>query len=165
MVMTNSINLINNGLITIKQKDLNKDDARIRFPSLTLTEHDPIIIASDSDFSIFPGAGTPEDLYIIEGFNITTISDYSIYIHDTTKYFIIRNCYVDAVERGIYLYNIADGTATITNNTCMNNDHGIYLYDSNSATLTNNTCTNNNDHGIYLYDSNSATTHQQYVYE
>ncbi|MHA1205511.1 MAG: hypothetical protein ACTSSL_11350 [Candidatus Heimdallarchaeaceae archaeon] len=94
-VLTNGINLINNELMTIQQKDLNKENIKTRFPSLALTAHDPIIIASDSDFSIFPGTGTPEDLYIIEGFNITTISDYGINIRYTTKYFIIHNCYVD----------------------------------------------------------------------
>ncbi|MHA1399799.1 MAG: NosD domain-containing protein, partial [Candidatus Heimdallarchaeaceae archaeon] len=156
-VLTNGINLINNELMTIQQKDLNKENIKTRFPSLTLTAHDPIIIASDSDFSIFPGTGTPEDPYIIEGFNITTTSDYGIYIHDTTKYFIIRNCYVDADSTGIYIYNIADGTAIIVNNTCMNSKSGIILYYSDYITFINNTCSNNDNYGISLSSSANTT--------
>ncbi|UJG43477.1 MAG: hypothetical protein K9W46_14045 [Candidatus Heimdallarchaeum endolithica] len=93
--MTNSIDLLNNGLITIQQKDLNEEDIKTKFSSSTLTAHDPIANTSDSDFSIFPRTGTPDDPYIIEGFNITTISDYGINIRYIAKYFIIHNCYVD----------------------------------------------------------------------
>ncbi|MHA1401270.1 MAG: right-handed parallel beta-helix repeat-containing protein [Candidatus Heimdallarchaeaceae archaeon] len=156
-VLICSSNLINNELMNIQQKDLNEENIKSRFPSLTLTAHDPIEIASDAEFSIFPGAGTPDDPYIIEGFNIATTSNYGIYIYDTTKYFIVRNCFVDASYIGIYIYNTTDGTATITNNTCSNNNYGIYLWYSNSATLTNNTCSNNNWYGIYLSYSDSAT--------
>ena len=87
----------------------------------SLTPHGPISISGDSDLEVFPGAGTAEDPYVIEGYNITTIEDNGIYIEGTTKYFVIRDCYVEAVEQGIYTYYVADRTATITNNTCTNN--------------------------------------------
>ncbi len=121
----------------------------------SLTPHDPISITSDSDFEVFPGSGTVEDPYVIEGYNITTISDEGIYISGTTKYFIVRNCYVDAESIGIYIYDVADGTATVINNTCSNysdNDYGILLSYSGSSTIANNTC-NRNYRGIYFEDS------------
>ncbi len=146
---------------------------------LELTPYDPIEITSDSDFEVFPGTGTAEDPYVIEGYDITTTSTFGIYITSTTKYFIIRDCYVDASDYGIYIWNVTDGTATainntcnnngydgikidssgsstVINNTCSNNFRGIYLYFSGSSTVTNNTCSNNN-YGIYLYYSGSST--------
>ncbi|GAG99369.1 unnamed protein product [marine sediment metagenome] len=125
--------------------------------SLELTPHDPISITSDSDFEVFLGSGTEEDPYVIEGYSITTTSSNGIYITYTTKYFIVRNCYVDAEEIGIYISNVADGTATVIKNTCSNNKWGIGLSSSGSSTVINNTCNNNSINGIYLEDSGSAT--------
>ncbi|GAG99078.1 unnamed protein product, partial [marine sediment metagenome] len=110
--------------------------------SLELTPHDRISITSDSEFEVFPGSGTSEDPYLIDGYNITTTSDEGIYIRGTTKYFIIRNCYVDAREYGISIRNVAGGTATVINNTCDNNEYGILLWHSVSSTVANNTFTN-----------------------
>ena len=41
----------------------------------SLTPHDPIFITSDSGLEVFPGAGTEEDPYLIEGYNIITTDD------------------------------------------------------------------------------------------
>ncbi len=132
------------------------EENNYRPTSLDLTPHDSISIASDSDFEVFPGTGTAEDPYIIEGYNITTTSFYGISITDTTRYFIIRNCYVDARSSGIAISNVADGTATILNNTCNNNGWGIFLGLSGNSTVSNNTCTNNGC-GIFLDFSGSST--------
>ncbi len=66
------------------------EENNYRPTSLELTPHDPIEIRYDSDFEIFPGSGTIENPYLIEGYNITTTEDYGIYISGTTKYSIIR---------------------------------------------------------------------------
>ncbi len=123
----------------------------------SLTPHDSISITSDSGFAVFPGSGTEEDPYLIEGYNITTTSNRGISITDTTKYFIVRNCYVDVDDYGIYIDNVADGTATIINNTCSNNNFGISLNYFGSSTVVNNTCNNNNGDGIRLWYSGSST--------
>ncbi len=146
----------------------------------SLTPHDPIFITSDSGFAVFPGSGTVEDPYVIEGYDITTTDIWGIYIRDTTKHFIVRDCYIEAEYHSIYIMDVADGTVTIinntcnnndgssillwhsvsstvTNNTCTNNDYGILLSSSGSSTVTNNTCTNNIHAGIYLMDSVSST--------
>ena len=88
---------------------------------------------------------------------IVRVCDIGIYISGTTKYFFIRNCYVDAEEYGIYIYNVADGTETVINNTCNNNNiHGIKIEFSGSSTVANNTCSNNG-YGIALAFSGSTT--------
>ena len=68
-----------------------------------LTPHVAISITDDSGFTIYPGLGTELDPYIIDAYNITTTEDYGIYIKETTKYFVISNCYIDAYIFGIYL--------------------------------------------------------------
>ncbi len=135
--------------------------------SLKLTPHDSIFITNDSGFEVFPGTGTIEDPYIIEGYDITTsntcgitnITKYyaiGIYIAYTTKCFVISSCYVDVGKHGygICIDNVADGTATITDNTCENNQVGIVPYSSNDNTLSENTCSNNY-YGIQLRYSNN----------
>ena len=121
--------------------------------------HNPITITNDGDFITygFPGLGTAEDPYLIENYNITTNSEIGIYIEDTTKYFVIRNCYIDAYRRGIDIENTALGTTSIINNTCFNNLHefGIKLYQASFATIISNTCINSRD-GIQVHTSSGV---------
>ena len=127
---------------------------------ISLTPHDKINILSDSDFGPsgynFSGTGTAEDPYVIEGYSIITTSLIGISVSGTTKYFIVRNCYVDASDYGIYISDVADGTATVVFITCSNNDEGISIVRSNNSTVANNTCTNNAD-GIIINDSDRST--------
>ncbi len=134
------------------------EENNYRPTSLELTPHELIEITSDSNFTDygFLGIGTAEDPYIIEGYNITTTNDFGIYIGGTTKYFIVRNCCIDVIYIGIYIDDVADGTPTVINNTCINNLYGIALEDSVSSTVTNNTCSNS-DFGIYLGASVNST--------
>jgi hypothetical protein len=61
------------------------------------TKHEPIVIHNNSDFSDqgWPGSGTFDDPYVIEGFNITDNAT-GISIRNTTVYFEIRNCIVSS---------------------------------------------------------------------
>ncbi len=123
----------------------------------TLTPHDPISITSDSGLEVFPGSGTEIEPYIIEGYNITTTASTGIYITETTKHFIIRNCYVNAAEFSIFIENVAEGTATIMNNLCTNSEeYCVFLLSSSGSILTNNTCTKNGC-GILLWLSSNTT--------
>lgn len=125
--------------------------------SLSLTSHASISITSDSELEVFPGSGTEEDPYLIEGYEIITTDNIGISITGTTKYFIINNCYVEANYHGIDIYNVASGTAIITNNTCNNNGlEGIKVLFSSSSTIVNNTCNNNSDIGIVVGISSSS---------
>ncbi len=111
----------------------------------SLIPHSPISITSDEDFVTygFQGNGTADNPYIIEGLNITTVQNLGIGISFTTKFFIIRNCHVEAGNNGINICGVADGTASIVNNTCINTPMGIVLSHASFSIISNNTCLNN----------------------
>ncbi len=123
---------------------------------IQLIPHSPFTITSDLDFETygFPGNGLQNNPYIIENYEIISSAVKGISISDTTKFFVIRNCYVDVLTSGIYLSNVAKGTSTITNNTCTNNVVGIELR-SSSSDIINNTCTLNTEYGIQVDSSPS----------
>ncbi|MHA1692944.1 MAG: right-handed parallel beta-helix repeat-containing protein, partial [Candidatus Heimdallarchaeaceae archaeon] len=122
-----------------------------------LTPHASISITSDVELEVFPGSGTTEDPYVIEGYNITTTDDSGIYITGTTKYFTVRNCYVDASTNGIYIKSIAYSSASVINNSCWNNLWGILLQSSGGSSVVNNTCNDNNWYGIQLQSSSGSS--------
>ena len=114
-----------------------------------------IIIMNDEDFEkyYFLGDGSESNPYIIENYNITTSENNAIYISSTTKYFIIRNCTLAANLTGIYIKNIAYGTATITQNICINHFYyGIYLLNSPGVSISRNFCYRNYFSGICSID-------------
>ncbi|MFX0046521.1 MAG: nitrous oxide reductase family maturation protein NosD [Candidatus Hermodarchaeota archaeon] len=154
-----------------------------------LTPHAAIAIDGDANFSDtalleeWPGNGTPEYPYIIDGLNISEVyGRHCIAINNTQVSFTISNCSFHTLyagiswEAGIYLENVTNGeivhntfsdnddgiylirsdSNTVSDNKCTDNGFGIHLIDSDSNTLTNNTCTDNNS-GIHLIDSDSNT--------
>ncbi|MHA1668826.1 MAG: NosD domain-containing protein [Candidatus Heimdallarchaeaceae archaeon] len=144
--------MLSNTLFNFSQQNLENN-----FTSVSaLIPHDAISITDDDGFNTFPGIGTVEDPYIIEGYNITTSSSKGIEISGTTKYFVIKNCYINALDYGINIDNVAYGTATITNNTCENHNYsGIYLFSSSGSTISSNNCSYN-DIGIDIYFSSTV---------
>ncbi len=128
--------------------------------SFDYTPHAPIDIDSDDDFITysFPGTGIKTDPYIIENYEIIATDSEGIYIYNTSKFFIIRDCFIDTADDiTIYINKVASGTALITNNTCIeqitissstnaviSNNHivnyGVHLAGSNHSLVTNNTC-------------------------
>ena len=140
----------------VKQYEINEKSEFAEFSSLT--PHSPIIIDSDDDFVTlgFPGSGTIGDPYRIEGYSISTSENYGINIDGVTSYFLISNCYVDAVISAIYLNAISSGLATIENNTCVNSDYGIYVYSSPGSLVVENTCNQNTQYGILLSTSSNS---------
>lgn len=111
-----------------------------------------ITINGDADFAKYklPGNGSIHNPFLIKDLFIETTNISGIYISSTTKNFIIQNCYVEAKEYGIFLMNIAVGTAQIINNTCNNNSvAGIYLFDSKSSLIANNEFLLNKKEGLY----------------
>ena len=123
---------------------INSSDFQVSF---SLTPHDPISILCDSDFGPskynFPGSGAEKDPYVIMGYRITTTIANGIHISDTTKYFTIRNCYLNTNYSGIHIKNSGKhepyGIATvINNNICNNNFGGIYLENSDFCVITYN---------------------------
>ncbi len=146
--------------------------------------HEPIEIRNNNNFSDYslPGAGTTGDPYRIENYNITTLNTVGILVIDTTDYFIIQNCYIDASFTAIGINNVTSGTGEISDVTCKENDFwavviiessriyihnciiedniddfglGIYLVESTEITVYNNTC-NNNNYGLVAENTNSS---------
>ena len=147
------------------------------------TKHEPILIWNDEDFLTydFKGDGTIENPFLIQNYKIEHWTGSGIHITNTTKYFIIRNCYIDVVGYGIYIENTATGTVRIEDNISVNSGTGIYVFDAPQTTVTgnkannniheygifihsspdslvsDNICSDNNKHGIYILDSHSTT--------
>jgi parallel beta-helix repeat protein len=111
----------------------------------------PITIKGDKEFTsangVVKGSGISTDPYIIEGWTIdaSNISNTSyvndgIYVYDTSKYFIIRNCRVENATGygdGIGLLSVANGK--IENCTIANSYGGILIDGSYNITISGNT--------------------------
>ncbi len=132
-----------------------------------------ILIYNDQNFTDygFSGLGTALDPYIIENYVFDTFNyGVGILVEDTTKHFIIRNCSIKALWTCIYIRDVADYTATITNNTCytiynhQTASGGIAVSRTNGAEITNNFCEYEQvthldeygDSGIFLYSTNNT---------
>jgi parallel beta-helix repeat protein len=118
-----------------------------------------IRILSDDDWSdySFTGSGALNDPYLIEDLDINTEKKHGIYIQDTSKYFIIRNCSISADDYGIYILRVEPGCTTIIDNTIHNNDNdGICMFLSGYSTINSNIIKFNGE-GIYVTGSESCT--------
>lgn len=126
-------------------------------------DDEQIRINNNTEFSMiannmgWPGNGTEDDPYIIEGYEIDAKRDGpGIYIGNTTVHFVIRNnCIFNSSWKknvffegaGILLYNVTN--ACIENNTLMGNDYGILLLNSYGNVIFRNTITQCY-YGVYL---------------
>jgi parallel beta-helix repeat protein len=144
---------------------------------LQLTPHPAIAIDGDANFSItalqegWPGDGSPENPYIINGLEIDLTGGvgHCISINNTRVNFIVSNCSLNGADvthfftnmdtppwvalsgAGIHLLNVSNGE--LVNNTCNNNNgRGICIDESYYNMVANNTC-NNNFYGILLSGS------------
>ncbi|MCE7749788.1 MAG: hypothetical protein GPJ51_15485 [Candidatus Heimdallarchaeota archaeon] len=143
----------------------NIDETSDSHSLLLLINHAPILIKNDTAFSFygFPGNGTPESPFLIQNLNITTNVTSGIEIINTSKFFIISDCYIDADSYGIHVSNVSAGTAQIINNTCTNHlYHGIRVLDSNYTTVTGNICKYNSWHGIVVGSSHNPIISNNY---
>jgi parallel beta-helix repeat protein len=142
----------------------------IRSTSQNYTPCAPINITNDDELAVVAtrGMGMVTDPYIISGWIITDSPTDGISITGTTKHFRIEKCWiVNSTDCGIYVANLARGTANIINNTCTNNGRGgIFVGTSAFSTLTDNICNDNGFHtiwdeplssGITLSNSSSST--------
>lgn len=154
----------NNFSFDLEEEKIFIDNYESRMNKLEYTvnyiSHPAIVIHSDNDFGNYslPGIGTPHDPVIIENYNITTTSDKAISIVNTTRYFVIRNCYLNAK---IYLYNISYGTGKIDSNNCSTTSSmGIWGKYSDGVEIVNNTCNDHYFYGILLKYCNNVTVNE-----
>ena len=125
------------------------------------SDHQPIVIGSDSDFlipsnGVTGGSGTESDPYVIWGWNINTTgkSVPGIVISNTQMHFVIRNVWVhgDTYNDGIELINVCN--ASVEDSRVDNNSAAFYFQDSFGVDIINVTMMNNPNYGIYSYSSN-----------
>ena len=127
------------------------------FPFINIGKDSFIEINSDEELEAYSsyGNGTVENPFLIQDLIITDEMTKAISITNTSKYFIIQNCYLaDNHGYGIYLDEIANGTVKIFNNVIINHDiAGISIRNSDFVEITNNSIIQNNN-GIELIESN-----------
>ncbi len=108
-----------------------------------LHPHTPIVIASDVDFTpengVVGGSGTPEDPYIIAGWEIDAGSGTGIAIRDTSAHFVIRDCRVTGTPRdtGIALVEIRGGA--VEGCTLEGLGIGLFVYRSEEVRVSGST--------------------------
>lgn len=130
--------------------------------SLETYKGGPIYIKGDDEFTaangVVSGSGTFTDPYIIEGWTIDASSsnpsiepytNYGIYLFQTSKYFVIRDCRVEnatGYSSGISLSFVSNGK--IENCTFANDYTGIEMEGTSNITLSDNTIENCDGDGI-----------------
>ncbi len=85
-------------------------------PPFETAPHAPIVIQSDAEFlnpmsGVLGGAGTSEDPYVIEGWEISESTEIGIKLWYTSSHVVIRNCFVHSIgfpAHGIYLFFAAN---------------------------------------------------------
>lgn len=142
-----------------------ENDNKIRLKVAESLEIDPIYIDdSDPNYSWSKtaiendwctGGGSINNPYIIENVTINGNNNGScVYISNSNKYFIIRNCTFynsgsGTNDAGVRLYLVENGkidNCTIVNN----NNYGILLYQCKNNVILNNSITYNDDIQLYL---------------
>ena len=115
-----------------------------------IQHHTVIKINSNADFTpqngVVGGSGTQADPWIIGWWDIDAQGgEYSIYIGNTTDYFVVEKCYLHNATvnngAGIYLQNVTNGY--IFKNKIYNNYYGISFTTSYLNTLAENEFFNN----------------------
>ncbi|MHA2357422.1 MAG: right-handed parallel beta-helix repeat-containing protein [Candidatus Heimdallarchaeaceae archaeon] len=167
-------------------------DARNKFTKESQKEvfkfapHEPIHISLEGDWEKynFTGTGINGDPYRISNLNITTNENIGINIYggpdvsyNTSRYFVIENCYIKSNGIGIYvsyihrsftiescviesddigisIFRSDEGTAHLYNNLCTgNSNRGIDISTTDRVQMHNNTCIDSHGNGIHLYQS------------
>ncbi|MEM3493896.1 MAG: right-handed parallel beta-helix repeat-containing protein, partial [Thermoplasmata archaeon] len=133
------------------------------------TPRAPIRINGDNGFTasngVVGGNGSETNPYIIEGWEINGSGyGFGIYIGNTTKHFVIRNCYLHhasgnsgdfAKNSGIYLYNAINGK--VENNTILASAIGIYAMFSSGCIIASNMVSQCTDGGVQIALSDTFT--------
>jgi parallel beta-helix repeat protein len=121
------------------------------------TSHEPILIDGNGGFTaangVKSGAGSQNNPYIIEGWNINASSENGIEIKSTEKYFVIRNVYVHGSSwsywnTGIYFFRVQNGM--VENCEIKNTGSGISLGMFSWGNNINGNNISNNENGISL---------------
>lgn len=114
--------------------------------AVALVDHEPIVIDGDTGFTMagFPGSGTVNDPYRIEGLHIVTDSSHrnGVEVKNTGAYFVVEDCLIEADYIGVLVTDASTGTALITDNVIVGRtgDGGGISLECDGAVVVNNTC-------------------------
>ena len=104
---------------------------------VSINGEDNFEIYQDNQFSLYASSGNGSELnpWIIRDLEVTNnpSADKGIWIHDTTHYFQIINCTIDANGYDILIENVAAGTATVKNCTFLLAWTGLGIINSADA--------------------------------
>ncbi|NPD90009.1 MAG: hypothetical protein HGN29_14950 [Asgard group archaeon] len=172
-LLTNLFAHVNNVNLTPQAQDQNK---RFFTPNVVLIERKIIDVESDEDFLKYnlTGLGTIEKPFIIENFNITNSEEFSIgnisddnragiYIRNTTKNFIIQNCFLKGYYSGISIVLVKENTGIIRNNIIQAYSTGINIVESDELKCEKNYCSAKN-FGISVTGSKKVQINSNYCF-
>lgn len=110
-----------------------------RIPT-TINAEDDFEIYQDNQFSLYAenwmtGDGSELNPWIIRDLEVTLhpTADIGIWIHDTTHYFQLINCTIDANRYDVLIEDVAPGTATVKNCTFELATNGLGIINSAGA--------------------------------
>ncbi|MFW5907627.1 MAG: NosD domain-containing protein, partial [Candidatus Natronoplasma sp.] len=115
-------------------------------------EREPLHIEGNEDFANqseengWPGSGTEQDPYIIEGYRIDGGDNEAILIDEVDDYFIIRDNLLEGGQYGVHLILTYNGS--IKGNIVEGVEMGIFLRASDYNIVENNVVTSNEEYGI-----------------
>ena len=115
-------------------------------PAGALVDHDPIVINSDTGFTSggYPGSGTVDDPYRIEGYRIITDSLHrnGVEVRGTSAYFVVRGCVIDADYIGVLVEHTTANTGSIVDNVIKGRtgDGGGISLGADGVSVVNNIC-------------------------
>ena len=159
--------LVAAGLYNITKPASEHADILVNKDNLTLRAMNPAATLADpwnpSEASIIVASGNVEDVVNIAADGVTfdgfTVSRkganvYGINISDFCNNCVVKNNYITNCSYGILA--AGDGH-NISNNTCVYNGYGIYIYNSDNVTIEDNTCNYNKYYGIIIGGSANVT--------
>jgi parallel beta-helix repeat protein len=132
--------------------------------------HNPIVIASDADFSSqgWPGSGTPGNPYRIQNYSIeaTLPGQSCIDISNTAAHFVISQCMLtrsglETNTSGITLRNVRNGR--LDNNTFVSGIYGVLIQNSSANTVVGNIFSGQATGVVVLEWSNSSIVEKNTV--
>jgi parallel beta-helix repeat protein len=145
-----------------------------------LTIRGPIRIDNNTCFNatngVTGGNGSALNPWVIQNFEIDgTGNGNSIYIGNTTQYFVVRNCELHNASGGdgtifrfnasLMMFNVSHGT--VHNNILTSSQFGIYTYNySNNNTISNNIAHQNTETGIMMdvgFEGNDVMNNSAYA--
>ena len=135
-----------------------------QYPSmLAYDNHSSIAILGPDGFVVWPGSGTSDDPYIIEGLKIIS-AQFCLYVAFTSVYFIVRDCYFESssiASRTVLFDNVTNGE--IVNCIIKSATNGIEMDISSNCSIIN--CTiYDSEIGIYVNQASNVTLDGNRVY-